>query len=392
MSYLCRLMLPVVLILLFISTLAMSEPHTGREIPIIDISPLWSQSVEVSADDGSSSIDRHSSASYISTVNSIARACTEVGFFYITGHGVEPELIDRMKRLSRKFFALPLEEKNTIDMAKGGKAWRGFFANGIELTSGLPDQKEGIYFGTELPDEGKPLHGPNQWIAGELGEEMKETVVKYMATMKKLGGTLMEAVAAGLEIDVEKFGNQFLNPTELFRIFNYPPHDDKFGAMSMGVGEHTDYGYLTILFQDDEVVDTEAGLQVRDLESNEWIQAPSIPGTFVINLGDALEHNTGGLLRATPHRYLQRRGAMASRLSFPYFYDPSFDAEMISIVPFLQGHWKERQEAVHSSRSRSSQERWDKKNPAQFEGKYGDYLLGKVSKVFPDLAKTESII
>ncbi len=107
----------------------------------------------------------------------------------------------------------------------------------------------------------------------------------------------MKAIACGLGLDEHHFGEQFSHPTELFRIFNYPPGDETFGAASMGVGEHTDYGYITILWQDDE---EKARLQVKSLTPEgdyDWIDVPSIPHTFVINLGDALEHNTGGLYR-----------------------------------------------------------------------------------------------
>src|SRR5690348_6495866 len=86
----------------------------------------------------------------------IERACRDSGFFYVTGHGVPPSLIERLDRASRAFFELPLEEKLEIAMTRGGRAWRGFFPVGGELTSGRPDLKEGLYFGTELP-AGHPL-------------------------------------------------------------------------------------------------------------------------------------------------------------------------------------------------------------------------------------------
>jgi isopenicillin N synthase-like dioxygenase len=106
----------------------------------------------------------------------------------------------------------------------------------------------------------------------------------------------MQAIAQSLDIDTTYFGDAFADPTMLFRIFNYPPHDTQFGESSQAVGEHTDYGYVTILSQD-----TCGGLQVRG-RGGGWVDAPYKEDTFVINLGDALEHSTGGLLRATPHR------------------------------------------------------------------------------------------
>jgi isopenicillin N synthase-like dioxygenase len=108
----------------------------------------------------------------------------------------------------------------------------------------------------------------------------------------------MQAVSRSLGIDASYFGEAFADPTMLFRIFNYPPHNPVFGELSQAVGEHTDYGYLTILKQD-----ASGGLQIRGQGMNAgWIDAPYVENTFVINLGDALEHCTGGLIRATPHR------------------------------------------------------------------------------------------
>jgi isopenicillin N synthase-like dioxygenase len=94
-----------------------------------------------------------------------------------------------------------------------------------------------------------------------------------------------------------------------------------------GVGEHTDYGYLTLLLQDNS-----GGLQVK-LANGSWIDAPPIHGSLVVNLGDALEHNTGCLIKATPHRV--RHTSSSNRMSFPFFFDPSFSKRMESIVSQL---------------------------------------------------------
>lgn len=100
-----------------------------------------------------------------SVADQIHNACREVGFFYITDHGVDEALQERLETLSRRFFALPLGSKMEIRMALGGRAWRGYFPVGDELTSGQPDLKEGIYFGAELGEDhtlvkaGTPMHG-----------------------------------------------------------------------------------------------------------------------------------------------------------------------------------------------------------------------------------------
>ena len=121
------------------------------------------------------------------------------------------------------------------------------------------------------------------------------------------------------------------------------------------------------------------------------MDATPIAHSFVVNLGDALQHNTGGLLRATPHRVRQRVGATASRYSFPFFYDPSFDAQMQAVSAHLSA--KDRAlAATRQERGPPEEERWDAQDPRLFEGTYGQYLLKKVAKVFPLLAKEHDIL
>src|SRR4249919_664175 len=100
------------------------------------------------------------------TSAAIDAACRDTGFFYVVGHGVSAELVARVERLAHEFFALPEVEKASIAMRHGGRAWRGWFPLRGELTSGVPDRKEGLYFGEELGASdprvraGLPLHGP----------------------------------------------------------------------------------------------------------------------------------------------------------------------------------------------------------------------------------------
>ena len=165
----------------------------------------------------------------------------------------------------------------------------------------------------------------------------------------------------GLGLERDWFArNVTADPTVLFRIFRYPPAVDD----GWGVGEHTDYGLLTILRQDDT-----GGLEVRTPTG--WTAAPPIAGSFVCNLGDMLERMTGGLYRSTPHR-VRNRGRVG-RVSFAFFFDPSWDAE-VGALP-LEG----------LPPTTPSVPRWDGANVHELTGTYGDYLLAKVAKVFPDL-------
>jgi isopenicillin N synthase-like dioxygenase len=319
-------------------------------VPIIDVSPLVTRSS-----------DR------LAVARALDLACRECGFFYVVGHGVDPALVERLSQLAREFFALDLDTKMQIRMERGGRAWRGYFPVGGELTSGKPDWKEGIYFGAELAADhplvrsGTPLHGPNLFPERPAG--LRESVLAYMAELTRLGHALMAGLALGLGLEESYFADRYTgDPLTLFRIFNYPAPPADAGPV-LGVGEHTDYGVLTILAQDDT-----GGLQVRS--RTRWIEAPPVPGSFVCNIGDMLDRMTGGLYRSTPHRVYNR--ARRDRLSLPFFFDPNFHAEVRPI---------DLRATVHED----SAERWDRASVHTFQGTYGEYILNKVAKVFPQL-------
>jgi isopenicillin N synthase-like dioxygenase len=300
----------------------------------------------------------------------LGEACRESGFFYAVGHGVDEGLQRRLRELSRQFFAQDVDTKMQLRMALGGRAWRGYFRVGDELTSGRPDQKEGLYFGAELAADhplvraGTPMQGPNLFPAGVPG--FRETVLDYMAALTRLGHRLMAGLALSLGLEESYFADRYTGePLILFRIFNYPPPRD---PTLWGVGEHTDYGLLTILFQDEA-----GGLEVRS--RSHWVPAPPVAGSFVCNIGDMLDRMTGGLYRSTPHRV--RNPVPRDRLSFPFFFDPNFFARVQPIdLPGRAGP------------SDDSAERWDGASIHAFQGTYGEYLLNKVGKVFPELRQT----
>jgi isopenicillin N synthase-like dioxygenase len=294
-------------------------------------------------------------------------ACRNVGFFYVVGHGVDASVADRLDTLARRFFARPEAEKAEIAMARGGRAWRGWFPLGGELTDGVADDKEGLYFGADLgPDHrrveaGTPLHGANLFPRNP--PELGAAVTAYMEAMTRVGQTVLSGIALGLGLGASWFTDHLTaDPLTLFRIFRYPAGTD---PERWGVGEHTDYGLLTLLGQD-----SNGGLQVRTPAG--WVDAPPRPGRIVCNLGDMLERLTGGRYRSTPHRVRNTGGA--DRLSFPFFLDPSWDAA-VDRLPIVE-------RPVEDDAAR----RWDHSSVHGFEGTYGEYILTKVGKVFPDLA------
>ena len=323
-------------------------------LPVIEMSALF---------------DRGDAAGRARVAREIARACEAHGFFYLTGHGIGLETLRELEAQSRRFFALPLDEKLAIDMARGGRAWRGFFPVGGELTSGVPDLKEGLYLGTDLAADHPrvqarlPMHGANLWPAAL--PDLKTAAEAYMAGATRAAAALMEGFSLSLGLDDDYFRDAYTNtPTVLFRIFHYPaqgPGGEDW-SRSWGVGEHTDYGLLTLLAQD-----AHGGLQVK--APGGWIEAPPLEGALVCNIGDMLERLTGGRYRSTPHRVRNVSGQ--DRLSFPLFFDPDFTARMVP----LPG----------AASVTGAEGRWDGASVHDFQGTYGDYLLSKVAKVFPNL-------
>ena len=295
-------------------------------------------------------------------------ACSEFGFFYLVGHGVSARLSDELSALAREFFARDQASKMQIHMSRGGRAWRGYFPVGGELTSGQPDLKEGLYFGTELDDThplvraGTPMHGRNLFPDVP---QFRTSVLEYMSALESAGQQVLSLMAEGLGLDGDYFRRQFTaEPTVLFSIFRYPP--DQAARAGWGVGAHTDYGLLTLLEQD-----SVGGLQV--LNRDRWLDVPPLAGSLVCNVGDMLERLTNGRYLSALHR--AKNLSARERLSMVLFLDPSFDAKL-EPLPGVNP----------DSTQPHTNVRWDRIDPHAMQGTYGEYLLSKVSKVFPELA------
>ena len=326
------------------------------DLPIIDVAPLVDEAPGVAR-----------------VAQQIGAACRDTGFFYAVGHGVDGALASRLESASRQFFELDLAEKSRIRMDLGGRAWRGYFPVGGELTSGIADDKEGLYFGAELDQRdprviaATPLHGRNLF---PRRPDLRGPVLAWLNEMTGLAHALMRGIALSLGLDANYFFDRYTrDPLILFRIFNYPgmparaPSSDRWG-----VGEHTDYGVLTILKQDDV-----GGLQVKSRSG--WVAAPPVADAFVCNIGDMLDRMTRGLYRSTPHRVMNE--SQVDRMSFPFFFDPNFDVVVKPIETLAVDAFVDDREL-----------RWDRSSVHAFDGTYGDYVLQKVGKVFPALTRS----
>ena len=312
-----------------------------HSIPVVDIDDV----------DGSIAIDQ---------------ACRESGFFAIRGDEDTSAHRRRVLDATRRLFALPVEAKQRVSLASGGTAWRGWFPLGDELTSGVPDLKEGFYVGRESPASALPLHGPNVWP--QEVPELKTEVLSWMERMETLGQRALATMAVGLGLTPSYFERRLTSdPTVLFRMFRYPPHPEG-AADRWGVAEHSDYGLLTLLAHDGT-----PGLQVK--VGDTWTSVDPDPDLIICNIGDMLDRLTGGRYRSTPHRV--RNAGGNDRISLPFFLAPAWTA---SVEPLsLGGEW-----ATPADRA----ERWDRADLSTVSGPYGDWLLQKVRQVFPALAET----
>lgn len=287
------------------------------EIPLVDISPIIG---------GNSPARRAMDAALID-------ACERVGFFYVTNHRVAEDIQQRMMRVTEDFFALPIEAKMDVVMTKSPafRGYRPFGSLGVDKTKKARGQ-EGFQIQRELgaddPDvkAGKPLHAPNLWPKEQ--PELRKVMLEYYAAMEALSMELMRAFARGLGLEENYFDQRHRKSLSMLRILHYPRHKAT-DESEIGIRAHTDSGELTIILQDDV-----GGLEVLNKEG-EWVQARPVPGSFIVNLGRAMETWTNGRFVATPHRVINRDGD--NRYSMPFFTNPDYDA-IVAPVPGTEGY------------------------------------------------------
>ena len=257
----------------------------------------------------------------------------EVGFFYLVGHGIPQPLIDEVLDVSRRFFALAEGDKLAIENVHSPQ-FRGYTRVGKELTNGETDWREQIDIGEERaarwargqsPDAAEPdfwrLEGPNLWPAAL--PELETAITEWRTQLGALSLRLLRTWAVALGAPENVFDDAFADhPFSLIKIVRYPgTTDPNAPAAAQGVGAHRDGGVLTLLL----VEPGKGGLQVE--HDGDWIDAPSIPGAFVVNIGEMLELATDGYLKATLHR-VESPAIGTDRISIPFFFNPALDARM----------------------------------------------------------------
>ena len=249
----------------------------------------------------------------------LRRATGEFGFFYLVGHGVPDDLQAEIVEVARQFFALPAEQKDAIDKLNSPH-YRGYSRLGNEITRGRRDEREQIDIASErspLTDEHADwatLVGPNQWP--EALPELRSVVERWRSELELVARRLLGAWLVALGQRTDLLDDIYDPPNELIKIVRYPAA--KSGESTQGVGAHKDGGVLTLLF----VEPGKGGLQVE--KDGEWIDAPTVDGAFIVNIGEMLEVATDGVLKATVHRVVSREDE-GDRISVPYFFNPNYD-------------------------------------------------------------------
>jgi isopenicillin N synthase-like dioxygenase len=272
-------------------------------IPIIDIGSL---------DQGTVTGARHVGRQLLDTAET-------VGFFYVRNHGIPQDLIARTDAIARRFFALPLEEKQKVRVMR----WhRGYIKIGEAkmYDTAKIDLKESFIWGREVAADdadtkaGDNLSGPNQWPVSI--PEMRATLNEYFDAGNRCGRVLFRAFAANLGLDLDHFTQRFDRPITRGALVFYPPQPPDLGDDQFGVAPHTDYGCLTLVYQDPI-----GGLQVQGRDG-EWVIAHPVEDTLVVNIGDLMARWTNNQFKSTPHRVINRSGR--TRLSIATFVDPNY--------------------------------------------------------------------
>ena len=273
----------------------------------------------------------------------LREATHEYGFFYLTGHGVPEDLLQGITTTARDFFNLSEADKMEIENLKSPH-FRGYTRVGGELTLGKTDWREQIDIGPERDAVPKgpdvpgywALEGPNQWP--DALPELQDVVARWQDQLNAVSLKLMQAWAESLGAEPTFFDEAFKErPSTLVKIVRYPGKDDP--EPQQGVGAHKDFGVLTLLY----VEDGKGGLQVE--KDGEWIDAPPLPGAFVVNIGELLEVATGGYLKATVHRVISPK-AGNDRISVPFFYAPALDETIPTLT--LPPELRARARGIHA--------------------------------------------
>tara|TARA_B110000503_G_scaffold125970_1_gene194081 strand:- start:1439 stop:2386 length:948 start_codon:yes stop_codon:yes gene_type:complete len=268
---------------------------TADQIPVIDVSSLVS---------GKADID---------VAKSLHHASQNLGFLYVTGHGIDTHLINQLYQSGLAFFRASDEQKQTVSVSKNHRGWLGSGQAKMD-DKALSDFKESYIWGAENSHhhDDHTLRGSNRWPA--FAPQLETLGNAYFNQAHQVAQHLMRGFALGLGLEEDFFLQTTQRPLSRASLVYYP-NQEATDPNQFGVGPHTDFGTLTLL-QQDQV----GGLQVQDV-NGDWLEAPPIEGSLVVNVGDLLTHWTAGAYKSTPHRVINSSGY--ERLSIVLAYDPN---------------------------------------------------------------------
>ncbi|WP_120636082.1 isopenicillin N synthase family oxygenase [Ruegeria sp. EL01] len=285
------------------------------KIPTIDISPLWDKT----------------NAGYDEIVRQILDACTGIGFLSITGTGVAQEKVDQVRQVTRTIF--DVDEAQKWDQAITRDNYRGYIPMGLFSPndgSGQTDRYEGYKLHYDVAEDAEirqdcTLYGPNIWP--ENLPDARGVILDYWAQLDQVADRLLAALEVGLDLPPNILRHAFRDPMTNMTLLHYPPQAPDDGGY--GIHPHKDTDALTII-----APDPVGGLEVQTRDGG-WITPDCPPGGFVVNIGDMLELWSGGRLKSTPHRVVNKSGR--ERYSFPYFAVPRHDVIVAPLLPTLPG-------------------------------------------------------
>lgn len=301
------------------------------EVPVIDVGPWF----------------REGEAGKARVAGMVNQACEDIGFFVITGHGVEPTISDRVFDASRRFFDLPLGEKLIVKQW-GDDIPRGFSPVAAEAVSysrlkKTPgDLKESFSVGPlEVADDeysrqpaARQLLAENRWPVNP--PEFHPLFAEYYRTMERLGAAVMRIFAMALALPEPFFDRAIDRHTSVLRVINYPDQPEAPQEGQLRAGEHSDYGTFTILRHENQ--HRPGGLEVLNRAGN-WIAVPAIPDSFIINIGDLMARWSNDRYVSTMHRVVnppRDRALESRRMSLVYFHQANYDS-IIECLPSCCG-------------------------------------------------------
>lgn len=260
-------------------------------------------------------------------VASLRDACTNVGFFYLRGHGIDESVVEDAFAAARRFFAAPEAVRRAVQASAATK-FLGYEST-VTFSATRPNNHEAFMFGYDVAMEGADAGGPggppNQWPEGDA--EFRSAVSRYYVAVMQLARRLARLLALVLGLPADFLSRHLVRPGSVARLIHYPPQAPQ-DAAGRGIGEHTDYECFTLLYQG---YDAKASLQVLN-SAGEWVEAPPVRGAFVVNIGDLLMRWTNDYFKSTVHRVINTTGR--ERFSIPVFVGPDYDTLVTPLEQF----------------------------------------------------------